>query len=72
MSDPIKQDNERPDQVRDMLSLKQVLAKIPVSRTTIWRMSQEGKFPKARHLTQGRVAWYADEVAAWQKQLDAA
>lgn len=58
--------------VREMISLKQILAKIPVGRTTIWRMIKDGKFPKALSLTQGRVAWYADEVGAWQQKLDEA
>ncbi|WP_376707197.1 AlpA family phage regulatory protein [Bradyrhizobium japonicum] len=53
-----------------MLNLKQVLAIVPFSRSTIYREMEEGRFPKAREIAPRRIAWYADEVTAWQTSLD--
>ena len=48
-----------------LLSTKEVQERISCSRTTIWRMEREGKFPKHIRLGERRVAWVADEVDAW-------
>jgi len=64
-------DNEKPN-LRPMLSMKQVLKNVPVSRSTLARMMDAGKFPKSRSLSDGRVAWFEDEVIAWQEALDKA
>ncbi|MCK1658538.1 AlpA family phage regulatory protein [Bradyrhizobium sp. 151] len=55
---------------RKMLNLKQVLAIVPFSRSTIYREMEEGRFPKAREIAPRRIAWYEDEVTAWQASLD--
>jgi prophage regulatory protein len=55
--------------LRAMLSMKQVLSIVPVCRTTLWRMITDGKFPKSVPLSDGRVAWFEDEVIAWQTNL---
>lgn len=55
--------------VRRMLSIKQVLALVPVSRATLFRMLAEGKFPASHSITAGRVIWYEDEIIAWQNAL---
>jgi predicted DNA-binding transcriptional regulator AlpA len=66
-------DNEKAaPKLRPMLSMKQVLNIVPVSRTTLWRMITDGKFPKSRTLSDGRVAWFEDEIIAWQTALVAA
>lgn len=64
-------DGERKDtnKLRRMLSLKQVLTRVPVSRSTLLRMVQESRFPAPRTISSGRVAWFEDEVDAWQKHL---
>jgi prophage regulatory protein len=61
-------DNNQPP--RKMLNLKQVLAIVPFSRSTIYREMEEGRFPKAREIAPRRIAWYEDDVAAWQLALD--
>lgn len=61
-------DNNQPP--RKMLNLKQVLAIVPFSRSTIYREMEEGRFPKAREIAPRRIAWYEDDVAAWQFALD--
>ena len=55
---------------RKMLNLKQVLAIVPFSRSTIYREMEEGRFPKAREIAPRRIAWYEDDVKAWQLALD--
>jgi prophage regulatory protein len=67
-------DNEKPtmDDLRPMLSFKQVLSMIPLSRSTILRKSKDGTFPKPRNLAPMKLGWYLDEIVAWQKALDKA
>lgn len=36
-----------------------------LSRTTLWRMSRTGDFPKPIPLSKGRVGYSADSVNAW-------
>jgi prophage regulatory protein len=59
------QDNE----LRQMISIKEVLGKVPFSKATLLRKAGDGSFPKAKKITDGRIAWYLDEVIEWQKQL---
>jgi len=35
------------------------------SRTTIWRLEKEGKFPKRRQIGNHAVGWIESEVLAW-------
>ncbi|GAB9084477.1 helix-turn-helix transcriptional regulator [Bradyrhizobium diazoefficiens] len=62
--------NDNNQTPRKMLNLKQVLEIVPFSRSTIYREMEEGRFPKAREIAPRRIAWYADEVMAWQTSLD--
>jgi prophage regulatory protein len=55
---------------RKMLNLKQVLAIVPFSRSTLYREMEDGRFPKAREIAPRRIAWYSDELTAWQADLD--
>lgn len=58
--------------LRPMLSQRQVLAIVPLSRSTLMRMSRRGDFPQAYKLSAGRFGWYRDEVEAWQANLTGA
>lgn len=60
-------DNSQP---RNMLSEKQVLEKIPVGRTTLYRMEKAGRFPKSTYVSPNRRFWFADQVASWQNSVD--
>jgi prophage regulatory protein len=55
---------------RRMLNEKQVLAIVPLGRSTLLRMEREGKFPKSTYISPNRRIWYEDEIAAWQKTVD--
>jgi prophage regulatory protein len=55
---------------RKMFGMRQVLALVPVSRTTLYNETEAGRFPKAREIAPRRIAWYEDDVRAWQESLD--
>jgi prophage regulatory protein len=57
------------DVPRRMLNLEKVLALIPVSRTTLFRMEREGRFPKSHYVSPNRRLWYEDDIIAWQDAL---
>jgi prophage regulatory protein len=41
-----------------------------LSRTTIWRLESQGKFPQRRRLTRNTVAWIEEEVLDWLESLE--
>jgi prophage regulatory protein len=55
--------------LRKMLSVRQVLALVPFSRATLYNEMGAGRFPRAREIAPRRVAWYEDDVKAWQDGL---
>ena len=55
---------------RRMLSEAQVLAIVPVSPTTLWRMVKRGEFPAPVFISPNKKVWFEDEVIAWQSALD--
>jgi prophage regulatory protein len=55
---------------RRMLNEKQVLAIVPLGRSTLLRMEREGKFPKSTYISANRRAWFEDQVAGWQNTVD--
>ena len=48
-----------------LLRLPDVLARVPYSRSHLWRMEREGTFPRCIKLGANRVAWAADEIQEW-------
>ena len=55
---------------RRMLNEAQVLALIPISRTTLHRMTKTGRFPRGTYVSANRRLWFADEIEAWQAAVD--
>jgi prophage regulatory protein len=55
---------------RRMLSEKQVLEIVPISRTTLFRMEKAGRFPKSTYISPNRRVWFADQIIAWQNAVD--
>ena len=49
----------------ELWSLKVVLAKTGLSRSTLYSYIADGAFPAQRCLGPRRVAWLASEVRAW-------
>jgi prophage regulatory protein len=48
-----------------VLSQQAVLARVPVSRTTLWRMERAGDFPKRIQISANRIGWLEADVDAW-------
>lgn len=60
----------RGSEPRRMLNEPQVLAIIPVSRTTLYRMERAGRFPKSTYISPNRRVWFEDEIVAWQNAVN--
>ncbi|MEH2508606.1 prophage regulatory protein [Bradyrhizobium sp. AZCC 1578] len=56
-------------ELRAMISIADLLERIPISRSTLDRLVKEGSFPKPCYLTPMKLGFYLDEVVAWQKEL---
>jgi predicted DNA-binding transcriptional regulator AlpA len=56
--------------LRKMLSEAEVLAIIPVSSVTLWRMVRKGTFPKPTFISPNKKVWFADEVVRWQSEIN--
>lgn len=57
------------NELREMLTAEQVMAKINISRTALWRLESEGLFPQGQLITPHRKLWFFDEVLRWQRDL---
>lgn len=47
------------------LRLPQVLARVPVSKSTLWGWVRAGKFPKPIKLGPMTTVWRESDVSAW-------
>ena len=56
-------------EVRQMISIKDVLKRIPMSRSTLEHKVKEGTFPKVYAIAPMRVGFFLDEVIEWQRDL---
>jgi len=45
---------------------------VPLSRTTIWRMMREGRFPRSRRIGRSATAWLESEVLEWMQERERA
>jgi predicted DNA-binding transcriptional regulator AlpA len=66
-AETVKQDNF--PEVRQMISMQEVLKRIPISRSTIERKSKAGTFPKYHPIAPMRVGFFLDEIVEWQRKL---
>ena len=48
-----------------LLRFPAVRERTGLSRSTIWRLEQQGLFPRRRRISHRRVAWAAEEVLTW-------
>jgi prophage regulatory protein len=48
-----------------LLRIGSVATHLGLSRSQVWRMVKEGRFPKPRRLSTRAVAWLEPEVSAW-------
>jgi prophage regulatory protein len=56
------------DAVAAFLRLPDVLMRVGLSRSAVWRMVKEGHFPRPRRLSTRAVGWDATEIEAWLRQ----
>lgn len=49
----------------NLLSLKTVMQKTSLSRTTIWRLVRDRVFPSAVQVSPNRIAWRTQDVDDW-------
>jgi prophage regulatory protein len=52
-----------------LLTVKEVMARVRLSRPTIYRWMKTGKFPSARVLAPSCVRWRESEITNWIEQL---
>lgn len=57
--------------VKRALGKKELLAIVPLSLSTIYRLEKKGVFPLRWHITDGRCVWNADEVERWLDERQA-
>ena len=48
-----------------ILNVKDVSLITNLSRVTIWRLENEGKFPQRIRISTKRIGWLEDEVTKW-------
>jgi prophage regulatory protein len=48
-----------------LLKMSDVIARLGVSRSTIWRLTQSGDFPRPVAISPGRKGWLKSQVDAW-------
>lgn len=48
-----------------LLSWREVRARIPLARATVYSLRREGKFPEPIPISPGRVAWRESDLARW-------
>lgn len=48
-----------------LLTERELIDRLSISRSTLYRWQTAGSFPKRLHIGPGRVAWRACEVEAW-------
>jgi predicted DNA-binding transcriptional regulator AlpA len=47
---------------------RELLALLPFSRTTLWRMERRGEFPRSVRLSAGIKAWRTEDVIRWLQE----
>jgi predicted DNA-binding transcriptional regulator AlpA len=52
-----------------MISITELLERIPISRTTLDKMVKEGTFPRPYPIRPTKFGFFLDDVVNWQKQL---
>jgi len=71
VAEPMTTLTDQPTALRQMITEKQVLAAIPIARSTLQQWIKAGAFPAPMPIGQHRVAWFQDDVVQWQAAQDA-
>ena len=54
-----------PSRPTRILRRAEVLARVPVSPTTLWRMQRRGDFPPSFPISPGAVGWREADIDQW-------
>ena len=65
---PVVFESPRPQPPAAFLRLADVMTRVGLSRSAIWRMAKDGDFPRPRRLSTRAVAWDATEIETWLRQ----
>lgn len=57
---------------QSILRLPQVMGQVGLSRSTIYSLQKQGKFPQAVQLGSRSVGWFSGEVSSWLAERAAA
>jgi prophage regulatory protein len=49
-----------------LLRIEEVLARVPLSKSSLLRQVADGSFPRPVRVGERRVAWVEGEIVAWQ------
>ena len=52
----------------DLMLADEVDARVPYSRAHLYRLEDQGDFPKRRRIGPNRIAWVRTEVEQWLAQ----
>ncbi len=58
-------ENSKPIADDELWSVRTIVAKTGLARSTIYAYVKQGLFPRQRRLGPGRVGWRASEVRSW-------
>jgi prophage regulatory protein len=67
----MRQQKKTPVIDEQLVTTKELLARVPLNRSTIWRMEQEGRFPPSIQITSNRKVWRWSTVLKWLAEREA-
>jgi prophage regulatory protein len=50
------------------IRFKELRKRVPLGRTTIWKMMREGRFPQSRRIGKMATAWLEHEIEDWIRE----
>jgi prophage regulatory protein len=53
-----------------VITTAELLDRIPLDRSTIWRMAKDGRFPAPIQLTSSRIGWRWSSVEKWLRERE--
>jgi prophage regulatory protein len=68
ISIPVSSHPMRALPVNVFLRLPQVLARVPISRSTLWRRVSEGTFPRPLKLSRRVTVWRLEDIESWMQE----
>ena len=51
--------------MKTLLTMAEVAARLRLSKSTLYRLLAEKRFPQPRRLSRARVVWAESEIEAW-------